>query len=284
METMRYGGMGWERDLPDFRDRTPDTDSVRQILRRSRRLREAGKKLPAAIDLRTWCSPIEDQGDIGSCTANAGVALLEYFERRALGKHVDASRLFLYKATRNLLGWKGDDGAYLRTTMKAMALFGVPPEQYWPYNEAKFNDEPPAFCYAFGQSYQALQYYRLDPPGTALKAVVAEVKRRLAAELPAMFGFSVYSSMPGIGDGTGDIPFPDEGDKLEGGHAIVAVGYDDAKKIGKHKGALLIRNSWGRAWGEKGYGWLPYAYIEAGIADDFWTMVRAEYVNTALFE
>jgi C1A family cysteine protease len=283
VEGARYGGMGWERDLPDFRDRTAATDEVRKILSRSQRLKKLGsKKLPAAVDLRKWCSPIEDQGDLGSCTANAGAALLEYYERRALGQYLDASRLFLYKATRNLLKWKGDQGAYLRTTMKAMALFGVPPESYWPYKIVDFDAEPPAFCYAFASSYKAMQYYRLDPPGLARKDILANVKRQLAAELPSMFGFTVYSSMPAIGEG-GDIPFPDDGDSVEGGHAIAAVGYDDGRKIGKQKGALLIRNSWGTDWGEKGYGWLPYAYVERGLADDFWTLVRAEYVDTSLF-
>jgi C1A family cysteine protease len=284
MTEERFGGMGWERDLPDFRDHTAETKSVAEILARSRRLKGTAKALPSSQDLRHSCSPIEDQGKLGSCTANAGVGLLEYYERRALGKYLDASRLFLYKATRNLLGWPGDDGAYLRTTMKAMALFGAPPEQYWPYKVSHFNDEPPAFCYAFAQSYQALHYYRLDPPGATKAQILSNVRRRLAAELPSMFGFSVYSSMPGVGEGTGDIPFPADGDRLEGGHAVVAIGYDDSRKIGRQKGALLIRNSWGTAWGEKGYGWLPYEYIEAGLADDFWALVRAEYLNTDLFE
>ena len=93
------------------------------------------------------------------------MGLLEYYQRRALGKHLDASRLFLYKVSRNLLGWTGDQGAYLRTTMKAMVLFGVPPEAYWPYNVDDFELEPPAFCYAFAQSYQTTKYYRLDPAG-----------------------------------------------------------------------------------------------------------------------
>ena len=165
-----------------------------------------------------------------------------------------------------------------------MALFGAPPEQYWRYKIAAFDDEPPAFCYAFGQNYQALKYYRLDPPGTSPSEILGCIKKYLAAELPSMFGFTVYSSFPSIGDGTGDIPFPQPGEDVLGGHAIDAVGYDNAKKIGNNKGALLIRNSWGTAWGENGYGWLPYKYVEAGLADDFWSLVRSEYVDTNLFE
>ena len=99
-----------------------------------------------------------------------------------------------------------------------------------------------------------------------------------------MFGFSVYSSIPGSGDGKGELPFPASGDTMEGGRAVLAVGYDDAKKLGKDKGAILIRNSWGTSWGGAGYGWLPYAYVEAGIADDFWSLVKAEFVDTDLFK
>jgi C1A family cysteine protease len=233
--------------------------------------------------LREWCSPIEDQEDLGSCTANAGVGLLEYYQARAFGKHLDGSRLFLYKATRNLLGWVGDQGAYLRTTMKAMALFGVPPEDYWPYKIPEFDAEPPAFCYAFAQNYQAIKYYRLDPPGQSTPETLKLLKQTLAASLPAMFGFTVYSSIPPVGDGKGEIPFPSPGDGVEGGHAVVAVGYDDKKKIAKDKGAIRIRNSWGEEWGDKGYGWLPYSYVEAGLAVDFWSLVQSEFIDTELF-
>lgn len=278
------GGMGWQPEIPDLRDYTADAVEVGSVLAKSKSLKAlAAKKMPASVDLRPWCSPIEDQGNLGSCTANAGAGLLEYFERRAFGKYLDGSRLFLYKATRNLLGWKGDQGAYLRTTMKAMALFGVPPEQYWVYDITKFDDEPPAFLYAFAQNYQSVRYYRLDPAGTAPSKVVESIKKYLAAGLPSMFGFTVYSSIPAIGAGTGDIPFPESGDSVLGGHAIDAVGYDDGKKIGNKNGAFLIRNSWGTDWGEFGYGWLPYAYVEAGIANDFWSLIRAEFVNTDLF-
>jgi C1A family cysteine protease len=276
-------GLGWQPDLPDFRDYTAEAEKISSILAKSKALKAAAKAAPAKADLRAWCSPIENQGSLGSCTAHAGVGLMEYFERRATGKHIDASRLFLYKVTRNLLGWTGDDGAYLRDTMKAMVLFGAPPEKYWPYRVTQFNDEPTAFLYSFAQSYQAIKYYRLDPPGTSPDQRLRTIKHYLAAGLPSMFGFSVYSSIPPVGGGA-DIPYPQEGDSLEGGHAVVAIGYDDARKIGKSKGALLIRNSWGTEWGEAGYGWLPYDYVLSGLADDFWSLVKQEYVDTELFK
>jgi len=283
MDEKVLGGMGWTRDLPDVRDYGLDTPEVEAVLASSKPLKKARKGVPASVDLRVSCSPIEDQGSLGSCTANAGVGLLEYFERRAHGKYLDGSRLFLYKATRNLLGWKGDQGAYLRSTMKAMALFGVPPEEVRPYDVSAFDDEPPAFCYAFAQNFKAIRYYRLDRAGTPGKDVLSAVKRNLAAGLPSMFGFTVYSSMPGIGEGSGDIPYPQTGEAVKGGHAVVAVGYDDARTIGNEEGALLVRNSWGVGWGEKGYGWLPYRYVLAQVAVDFWSLVQADFVDTELF-
>lgn len=246
--------------------------------------------LPTSVDLRPWCPPIENQGSIGSCTANAGVALFEYFERRAFGKHIDASRLFLYKTTRNMLHWTGDTGAFLRTTMGAMVLFGVPPEEYWPYLVADYEKEPPAFCYAFAQNYKAISYYRLDPPGTTKSALLTHIKTNLAGGLPSMFGFTVYGSYTQANT-TGKIPYPTKGEKIIGGHAVVAVGYDDSVKIKntftgatETKGALLIRNSWGPGWGSNGYGWLPYEYVLKGLAVDWWSMIKGEWVDTGMFK
>jgi C1A family cysteine protease len=124
-----FKGMGWTPDRLDIRDFTDESEKVDEILKKSKALKK--KSAPKTVDLRAWCSPIEDQGNLGSCTANAGVGLMEYYQRRAFKKHLDGSRLFLYKVTRNLLRWKGDTGAYLRDTMKAMVLFGIPPEEFW---------------------------------------------------------------------------------------------------------------------------------------------------------
>jgi len=292
--------MGWLRDYPSIRDFTPDSDAERE--RGGRRVApptellaktdapKAAKAPPAGpIDLRPWCSPIEDQGKLSSCTAFAGMGMVEYYQRRAFGKHIDGSHRFLYKATRKLGGFEGDFGAFLRTAIGAMALFGVPPSHIWPYDVAKFDEEPPAFCYAFAQNYQALTYYRLDSPGTAPDALVNQIKGHLASQLPSMFGFTCFDSLDAAFE-TGGIPFPRSNEEVTGGHAVVAVGYDNAKKIKNPNGgpettgAFRIRNSWGRPWGEDGYGWLPYRYVQEGLADDWWVLLKNEWVDTQQFK
>jgi C1A family cysteine protease len=288
MEIMARRGMGWLPDYPDLRDYTVGSEQILPFLKKARLLQTA-RKVPEKIDLKAWCSPIEDQGELGSCTAHAGVGIVEYFEKRSFGKHLNASRLFLYKVTRNLLKWTGDTGAFLRTTMGALVLFGIPPEKYWPYKIADFEKEPPAFCYAYAQNYQAISYYRLDPSGTSTEELLKRIKTNLAGGLPSMFGFTVYDCISQA-DKDGRIPFPTPGEKVLGGHAVAAVGYDDRMKIKNSEpggkattGALLIRNSWGKAWGEAGYGWLPYDYVLKGLADDWWSLVKSEWIDTGEF-
>jgi C1A family cysteine protease len=291
METLR--GLGWLPDVPKPSDYTENHAEVAPLLNRTRlaaRLTPAyaPAALPAQVDLRNWFSPIEDQGYIGSCTANAAVGLLEYFERRSSSRYIDASRLFVYKAERNLLGVTGDFGAYLRTAMETLVLFGAPPEQYWPYDGSPANTnthydmEPPAFCYAFGANYKAVKYFRLDSPGTSPAQVLTNIKTYLSHGFPSMFGFPVYSEfdypLPG-----GLIAFPAQNSHYRGGHAIVAAGYDDNLTIGNDHGALLVRNSWGTGWGNAGYGWMSYRYVTQDLAEDWWTMISAKWVDTGQF-
>ena len=282
--------MGWLPDYPDFRDYTGEHKETKAMLEKV----GVSKPIPLTllapkVDLKAWCSPIENQLSLGACTAHAVVGLVEYFERKAFGKHIDASRLFLYKTTRNLLNWTGDTGAFLRTTMGALTLFGVPPEEYWKYDPANFDVEPSAFLYAYAQSFQAISYYRLDPPGTTPVALLNQIKTYLAGGLPSGFGFTVYDSISQA-QTTGKIPFPTAGEKIVGGHAIMAVGYDDTMKIKNTSvgavettGAFLIRNSWGQEWGAAGYGWLPYEYVLKGLAADWWSLLKGEWIDTGAF-
>ena len=294
VEITEQHAFGWVPDLPDFRDYSVEHTEVKKLLPAKANKLSLSKQplsLPTSVDLRAWCSPIEDQGALGSCTANAGAALLEYFERRSTGNHIDVSRLFLYKTTRNYMQVTGDYGAYLRSTMGAMVLFGVPPEKYWPYIISKFDIEPSAFLYNFADNYKALKYYRLDPIGITKPNLLLNIKNHLNSGFPSMFGFTVYNSFYQA-QTTGKIPFPSAiGDTVVGGHAVVVVGYDDTIKIKntypgsiETKGALLIRNSWGTTWGHMGgYLWMPYDFVLKGIANDFWTLISANYINTGMF-
>jgi C1A family cysteine protease len=286
-------GLGWIRDTPDLRDMTLDSpapvvqqhkESETLFKRVSKTLGTAGRAVPTHSDNRAFCSPVEDQGQLGSCTANACMGMVEYMERRSGGQYIDGSRLFLYKATRKLLGWTGDTGAFLRTTMKALVHFGVPPEEVWPYEVSTFDNEPDPFMYAYAANTKAIRYLRLDPANSTPAETLKDIKLALSHGYVVMFGFSVYSSMTT----DPDIPFPSWRDQLDGGHAVLAVGHDDehpCKGPGPNKkGALLIRNSWGLDWGDAGYGWLPYDYVLSGLASDFWTCFQLAWIESGQFD
>jgi C1A family cysteine protease len=287
-QAQQTSGMGGLPDYPDDRDKTHYIEILTD--------------LPISVDLREWCSEIEDQGKLNSCTSHAAIALLEYFEKRAFGKHLDASRLFLYKVARNLMpdpfSKTGNVSTFSRTTMKALAIFGVPPEYVYPYDEEKLDEEPSAFCYAYARQYRAMEYYRIDIKGRTKDVTLQQVKANLAAKRPVMFGIIFYPSCREQSLVTGRIPIPTdlEVEKFgtlatQFGHNMAIVGYDDSVKIKnvdstgvETTGAFLVRNSWGTSWGEGGYGWLPYDYILKNKSMDWWTMLKADWLDTGEFE
>jgi C1A family cysteine protease len=291
----RKVGTGWLPPMPDtrdFTDESPKIASMVKMLGAPKTTKAGALSLAASADLRANCSPVENQGNIGSCTAHAAIGVVEYYEKRAYGKHLEGSRLFVYKTTRKLMGVTGDTGAWLRNTMGALALCGVPEERYHAYTDADpaYDAEPSAFVYSIADDYEALKYFCHDPIGASVPpaTVLSTVKSYIGAGIPSMFGFFGFGSFDETAE-PGAIPFPCPGEQAEWGHAIVAVGYDDAKKVKNTKcnktttGALLIRNSWGTTWGAAGYGWLPYEYVLKKYAVDFWSLLKLGWIDSKQF-
>ena len=255
MQSKRNPRYGWIPDLPDHRDHLFAAPPA--VLR----------SLPPAVDLRGACPPVYDQGELGSCTANAIAGAIQFEQlKQQLAQSFTPSRLFIYYNERAIEGTiDSDSGAQIRDGIKSVAAQGAPPETDWPYNIEQFAAEPPPQAYADAAGHKVLKYARLIP-------TMAQMKGCLAAGYPFALGFTVYESFesPEVA-ATGVAPLPSRGESVLGGHAVLAVGYDDTT------GRWLVRNSWGSAWGQAGYFTLPYAYlVDPDLASDFWTLRLVE--------
>jgi C1A family cysteine protease len=242
---------GWLPDLPDQRDYLLST-----VMR-------VPALLPASMDLRPLCSAVEDQGQLGSCTANALAGALEYLERRDRVAFEDFSRLFIYYNERAIEHTiKVDSGAMIRDGIKSLAGKGVCSEKLWPYKVSMFAKKPTPACYRQALKHRITSYHRI--------LTLDEMRSCLASGFPFVFGFTVYESFESrqVAE-TGIVRLPSADEKALGGHAVLAVGYDDKT------GRFIVRNSWGEGWGIKGYFTMPYAYLtDRNLSDDLWTVRR----------
>jgi C1A family cysteine protease/GH25 family lysozyme M1 (1,4-beta-N-acetylmuramidase) len=254
---------GWKRDLPDQRDHSYAAPP------------EALKNAPDEIDLRPLCPPVYDQGQIGSCTANAIAAALEFDMMKQSLLPYTPSRLFIYYNERNIERTVPlDAGAQIRDGIKSVASQGDCPESEWTYDatpadpqsnlfppNSKAVTPPSPQCYADAIIHKALTYQSVDQN-------LADMKGCLTSGYPFVFGFTVYPSFESDEVArSGNVPMPRSDETVIGGHAVLAVGYDDGKN------AFIVRNSWGPQWGLAGYCYMPYAYLlDDNLADDFWTI------------
>ncbi len=244
---------GWLPDLPDQRDTL--FGAVRAV----------PATLPPAADLRDLCSAVEDQGPLNSCTGNALAGALEVLERKDKVRVVNLSRLFIYYNERVIEhATASDNGAMLRDGIKTLAHQGVCSEQKWRYVPLKVSTPPTPACYEEATRHQITSYQRL--------LTLDQMRTCLADGFPFVFGFTVYESFESqrVAE-TGVVHMPQPGERGVGGHAVVAVGYDDKER------RFLVRNSWGKDWGMNGYFTMPYNYLaNRSLSDDLWTIRRGE--------
>ncbi len=248
-------GLGWQKDSLDQRDFKYSAS------------RATLAELPPVVDLKPNMPSVLNQGQVGSCTANA-IANAYRFSRYKQGvqKPIKPSRLFIYYNERVLENSvDSDSGAMIRDGFKTINETGICSESLWKYNESKFARRPPEKCYQQATTHKALQYFRINQTLNELKSCLAE-------GFPFVLGFSVYESFQsGYVARTGVASLPTAGEQLLGGHAVAAVGYSDETQT------WLLQNSWGTGWGMDGYFRLPFAYLtESDLSSDFWTLRIAD--------
>lgn len=242
--------LGWIPDLPDHRDQYFTS-------------RLSADVLPTAVDLRAQCPAVYDQGSLGSCTAQSMAGALHFTTLEAKKTPFIPSRLYIYYNTRVLQGTVNQDsGASLRTTVKSVVNQGFGPEPLWPYKVSQFKVKPAKSVYTDAETRKltTLCYERVDNRNLNL------LKAAISQNNPMIFGFSVYESfMSSTVARSGMVTLPKTRERMQGGHAMLVVGYSDARQW------FIVRNSWGAGWGDKGYCYMPYSFLtNDDLANDFW--------------
>lgn len=299
MPDLRYRTkrFGWLKDYPSLKDY-----SVEDAAAKIKPTIEAGEfvavdkmlpatsgtfTLPASVDNRKFCSPVRDQGNLGSCTAFMATAMYEYMCKRGHRKYIPLSPLFTYKTTRWLMKLEGDTGAYIRSAIGSLVTFGTPPEEYYPYRIDRFDRVPDTLNTGFAQSFQALKYFRLDKGIPSNQLLVERMKEYIAKGFCLGIGFTVFESIDNefTDDGGGFIPYPKPSEDVLGGHAVMLCGYEQFQG----EDCFIFKNSWGTEWGDFGYGRIPCRYfireegMDAPLADDIWAITKYEWLDTGEF-
>jgi C1A family cysteine protease len=233
--------------------------------RRDRKFLRAPVALPDSVDWTPKLPPCYDQGQLGSCTANAIAGAVQFLQQQQVEPLVMPSRLFIYYNEREMEGTvDSDSGAEIRDGIKSVNGLGVCPEIEWPYfdDATTFSYRPTQQCYDDAKKEFVLAYQSVNN-------TVLDDLRAALVHGPVVGGFSVFESFESAEVAkTGMVQMPGGGEEMLGGHAILVVGYSMCQQ------RFLVRNSWGN-WGLNGYFSVPFDYFTDGsLADDFWLCQR----------
>ena len=212
-------------------------------------------QLPPKVDMRSKMTEVEDQLQVGSCTANAVAGAYEYIVKKNQGIDYDASRLFIYYNARLANLPKGqrmsDSGSNIRVAVDQMIKQGCCSEETWEYSQDPkiVNSRPSADAYEEAQNYKLTEIQNVPVELNAWKSALAE-------GYPIIFGVRLYSTFDNLRNGRVPDPHPNEiGRNTHGSHAMLCVGYSDPDKM------FIVRNSWGKNWGDNGYCYMSYNYL-----------------------
>jgi len=247
----QYGHFGWIPQRPDHRDR---------------KLLLSAEPCPEKIKLENL-PEVYNQGHLGSCTAQAIAGAFEIDIKKQNQEDFVPSRLFIYYNERALEGSVlSDNGAILRDGMKTINTDGVPHESIWPYNISVFRKRPVRAAYMDAKEHKSVEYYSVEND-------VQSFKSALNMGYPVIFGFSVPETFVNAETAqSGIMKVPAVNERIVGGHAVLACGYDDLMESDGHNGFLYVRNSWGTPWGQEGYFWMPYDFVDMKMCADCWVL------------
>jgi len=234
------------------------------------------KTYPPVLVL-SYMPPVYNQGELGSCTANALAAAFEYDQQKQNLVNFVPSRLFIYYGERSIENTVAtDSGAAISDGIRVLNTWGVCPETMWPYNIAEFAVKPPAIAYTDALPNKAISDYRINPSPMDFKTIIN-------LGYPVVFGFTVYESFESIGP-NGIMPIPNPNEQILGGHAVVACGYNDTMSFNGVTGFIRVRNSWGPSWADEGYFYMPYAFLTSANVNDCWVITKDTGIATKLKE
>ena len=221
--------------------------------------------LPESIDLRSNFTRIKNQGNQGSCLAHALTSIFEYAVKLNTAKSVDLSEAFLYYNARKMdttgdVDTSTDTGSRVKPAIASLMEYGIATEELCPYNEADFTTQPSDQAYADAKTRRLIKALNVNRSSVDIKKALSEGYPVEASFVlcPTFTDASIggYVSMPTETEITETLSLDDSQRPRHSTHAMVIVGYSDKLNC------FVVRNSWGEDWGDNGYCYIPYIYVD----------------------